>query len=40
MFQNLNLDSVWLDPGLKTLSKASNTSSGLSVLISDEDAMI
>ena len=40
MFQNLNLDSVWLDSGLKTFSKALNTSSGLSVVISVEKAMI
>ena len=39
-FWNLNLESIWLDSGLKTFSKASNTSSGLSVVISDEEAMI
>ena len=40
IFQNLNLESVWLDSGLKTFSKASNTSSGLLVVISNEEAMI
>ena len=34
MFLNLNLESVWFDSGLKTFSSASNTSSGLSTVIS------
>ena len=34
MFLNLNLESVWFDSGLKTFSSASNTSSGLSAVIS------
>ena len=40
MLRNLNLDSVWFDSGLKTFSKISNTASGLSTLLSVEDAMI